>query len=73
MEDELKLTKAIFNNNIIKNRIIHYQYSVIQTELCQHMEKPSNQWNKTEVHLYIDLVNKTALQKNKVNNKPCSK
>ena len=64
MEEELKLTKAIFNN-IIKNRIIHYQYSVIQTELCQHRERPSNQWNETEVHLYRDLVNKTALQKSR--------
>lgn len=63
MEEELKLTKAIFNNNIIKNRIIHYEYSMIQTDLCQHMERPSNQWNKTEVHLYRDLVSKTALQK----------
>ena len=65
MEEELKLIKAIFYNNIIKNRIIHYQYSVIQTELCQHRERPSNQWNETEVHLYRDLVNKTALQKSR--------
>ena len=63
MEEELKLTIAIFNNNIIKNRIIHYEYSMIQTDLCQHMERPSNQWKKTEVHLYRDLVSKTALQK----------